>query len=71
VFSSVSGFDSHQRKAFDTDTPITCLDPAALGMHRNQFGRWAMPDKTGRSGPQDQNLSHFQDVADHPVREPQ
>jgi hypothetical protein len=56
VFSSVSGFDMHQRRAFDTDTPIACLDPAALGMHRNQHGRWAEPGPDASSGLHRRNL---------------
>jgi hypothetical protein len=57
VFSSVSGFDAHRTGSYDDRS---CLDPAALGMHRNQYGRWAFPGDA-YSGARDRNLRASED----------
>jgi len=43
VFTSLGGFDKHQKTAYGTDNPVTCLDPAELGMVKNKRGQWTTP----------------------------
>lgn len=44
VFTSVTGFDRHQRlRPAAEGGGVICLDPAELGMVRDGAGRWKMP----------------------------
>jgi hypothetical protein len=40
VFTSLSAFDKHHKTAYGTDTPVTCLDPAEVGLVKNDRGQW-------------------------------
>jgi hypothetical protein len=64
VFSSLTGFDAHQKRAFGTPAPVTCLEPSGLGMHRNRHGHWAQPGQDAPSGLHRQNLRAFHPEGD-------
>lgn len=40
VFTSLSGFDKHQRMR---DGGSVCLDPLTVGLERKSSGRWGFP----------------------------
>jgi len=43
VFTSLTGFDRHQRRANGT---LTCLPPAECGLELKPNGRWGFPGRT-------------------------
>jgi hypothetical protein len=45
VFSTENNFNKHQRTAYHTDTPVTCLDPATLGLVKSERGIWKAPPR--------------------------
>jgi hypothetical protein len=42
-FTGLGPFDKHQVIAYGTDKPVTCLDPASVGLVKNEHGRWGTP----------------------------
>jgi hypothetical protein len=47
VFTSLSGFDQHQRWQ---DGTLTCLNPAFAGLERKKSGRWGYPGRSSWKG---------------------
>jgi hypothetical protein len=44
VFTSLSGFDAHQERRYDTPQPVVCHDPATRGLVADEkTGRWHFP----------------------------
>jgi hypothetical protein len=50
-FSGVTAFDAHQRVNYEAEVPVTCQDPASLGMIKNRHGRWAAAPDPSRPNP--------------------
>jgi hypothetical protein len=42
-FTGLTAFDKHQQVDYTRRPAVTCLDPATLGMVRNDHGRWGYP----------------------------
>lgn len=48
-FAGVTAFDRHQDVDYSRRPAVVCQDPEALGMVRNERGRWGFPlDAAGR-----------------------
>lgn len=49
VFSTLANFGKHQKTAYGTSTPVTCVDPASVGLVNKQ-GIWKLPGKEEADG---------------------
>lgn len=49
IFTGLTAFDRHQDVDYSRRPAVTCLDPASVGLVRNDLGRWGEPlDAAGR-----------------------
>lgn len=49
-FTGLGSFDKHQDVDYSRRPAVVCLDPATLGLVRNDAGRWGAPlDAAGRA----------------------
>jgi hypothetical protein len=42
-FSGLTAFDKHQTTDYGSPKPVTCHDPASVGLVRDRNGRWGSP----------------------------
>jgi hypothetical protein len=42
-FSGLTAFDKHQTTDYGSPKPVTCHDPASVGLVRDRNGRWGFP----------------------------
>lgn len=42
-FTGLTAFDKHQTTDYGSAKPVTCHDPASVGLVRDRNGRWGSP----------------------------